>query len=82
MWIKKVDRLALESRIKSLENKLCPFNSHDYVIIDSYMDSECLGGVINCWTVRKLECLRCGKKVIDNDQISFKYKARENGGLI
>ena len=50
----------LQQRVEELEERLCPFNQHDWVEIDSYelpMDNY---GDFD--TVRVYKCRCCGKK--------------------
>lgn len=76
MFIKKTvfDKLLL--RIAILEEKICPNNSHDYVIIDEYTASDYNGGQINTWTKRILQCTKCNKRIKDGSPLGFKYKAK------
>ena len=41
-------------RIQQLEDIVCPFNKHDYVIIEEYVMTDCQGGIIDAWGVRKI----------------------------
>lgn len=50
----------LQARIEDLEERLCPFNQHDWVEIDSY--SIPLNNYLDFDTIRVYKCRRCGKK--------------------
>lgn len=72
---KKMQIFQLKSRIKELEDIICPFNQHEFIEINSHIDSDCIGNVIESFTCRTLQCCKCKKIVHDNDRIGgFNYK--------
>ena len=50
----------LQQRVEELEERLCPFNQHDWVEIDSY--EILINNYLDFDTVRVYKCRRCGKK--------------------
>ena len=50
----------LQARVEDLEERLCPFNQHDWVQTDSY--SIPLNNYLDFDIVRVYKCRRCGKK--------------------
>jgi hypothetical protein len=50
----------LQQRVEELEERLCPFNQHDWVEIDSYEIP--INNYLDFDTVRVYKCRRCGKK--------------------
>ena len=50
----------LQQRVEDLEERLCPFNQHDWVEIDSY--EIAINNYLDFDTVRVYKCRRCGKK--------------------
>lgn len=50
----------LQLRVEELEERLCPFNQHDWVEIDSYEIP--INNYLDFDTVRVYKCRCCGKK--------------------
>lgn len=82
--LKKNYENALESnsdlrrRIIELEELICPFNKHDYTIIDEFTNSNYSRGELDYYTKRTLQCKRCKKIIHDDNYVTgFKYKVSE-----
>ena len=72
---KKMQIFQLKSRVKELEDIICPFNKHEYIETNSYIDTDCICGEIESFTRKALQCRKCKKIVHDNDRIGgFNYK--------
>jgi hypothetical protein len=73
----KSENIELKSRVKELEETICPFNKHDYVIIDTYKNIYCEYGDVKFCSFRILQCKKCKKIIKDDDLYGFKYKVTE-----
>jgi hypothetical protein len=61
MFGKKAKLIAkLQARVEELEERLCPFNQHDWIEIDSYEIP--INNYLDFDTVKVYKCRRCGKK--------------------
>lgn len=60
----KEKALRLECRIADLEERLCPYNQHDMIIIGHDYEFDIGGGSVSISTYK---CKRCGKIVKKND---------------
>jgi len=68
----------LRQRVREIEDLLCPFNKHDYIVIDEGTGSTFSYGEVETYNKRILQCKRCKKIVTDDDYITgFKYKISE-----
>lgn len=57
----ELEIIDLKYRVKELEEKLCPLNSHDYILVKTDFDS----GIFNCIDIDPLyvyKCRNCGKE--------------------
>jgi hypothetical protein len=68
----------LSNRVKELEDLICPFNKHDFIVIDTSYGYSCSCGEVSTYNKRVLQCKKCKKIVHDNDaETGFKYKVSE-----
>lgn len=63
-----------ESKHICMDEPVC---DHELVIIDEYIQSDCIGGHIDTWWERKLKCTLCNKEIIDRENGGWKYRARK-----
>ena len=66
-----------ERRIQELEEIFCPFNQHDWIILDEYIVPDLsTPTVCDNYGERILQCKRCKKIIHDNNVCgrNFKYK--------
>jgi hypothetical protein len=62
MFFKKNKKITvLETRVKELEEILCPFNSHDWINVDCHLESLDNGYTTD--TIFHYKCRRCKKYV-------------------
>lgn len=72
---KKLQIFQLKTRVKELEDILCPFNQHEYVETHRYIDTDFDGNMPDSYYRRALQCRRCKKIVHDTDRFGgFNYK--------
>lgn len=81
MFVKKSKIKKMTNRIEELEELICPFNSHEFFILET---TNRVCSVTDLYaetvTVRKLMCKKCRKIVFDYNGagMSFKYKVHQN----
>lgn len=64
----------LRRRIVELEERLCPYETHEWIIVDENISTDFSGGIIETFTVRELHCSVCGKWASDDNRVfGFKY---------
>lgn len=52
-----LENISLEARIAELEEKICPFEQHDYIKVDyEFLESTAT-------TIYKYRCRKCGKRI-------------------
>ena len=72
MWINKskyeIEKLKAKQRIEYLENLLCPGESHDYKLINFYLEGGTGHGDEN--TIYHYRCSKCGKLISKNTNLS------------
>lgn len=66
MFKTKKENEKLKVRIHELEEILCPCEQHDYIEVGRTLKTDCTGGIIDSWHIKKYVCKKC-KKVLHKD---------------
>lgn len=75
-WKYKEKIMEQEFRIRELEEKLCPYEKHDWVLVRTESNIDSYGLTID--TIYICKCGRCGKVIESNWPIYFKPKFYSN----
>lgn len=67
--------IRLEYRIKELEDKLCPYEKHDWVLVRNISSITSIGEVHNEYLMK---CGRCGRETVSSIPV-FKFDAFKEG---
>lgn len=67
--------IRLEYRIKELEDKLCPYEKHDWVLVRNISSITSIGEVHNEYLMK---CGRCGRETVSSVPV-LKFDAFKEG---